>query len=74
MADNSKGDLEEIWDALLSRDAPRIRSTYNNLPTGDKKAVLVHLKSMAYESGWHMEQRISAQAALDALAANPKQV
>ena len=67
-------DLEEIWDALLSRDVQRIRSVYNSLEMEDQKAVLSHLKSMANDPGWHAEQRISAQAALEALTPESKQV
>lgn len=67
-------DLEEIWDALLSREVQRIRSVYNSLEKEDQKAVLNHLKNMANDPGWHAEQRISAQAALEALSINSKQV
>lgn len=67
-------DLEELWEALLSRDVQRIRSAYNSLKLEDQKAVLTHLKSMANEPGWHTEQRISARAALEALVTNSKQV
>ena len=74
MAGNSIHDLEEIWDALLSRDVQRIRSAYNSLEIEDQKAVLSHLMDMAIEPGWHAEQRISARAALEALASDSKQV
>ena len=74
MTGNFTHDLEEIWDALLSRDVRRIRSAYNSLEIEDQKAVFGHLKNMANEPGWHAEQRISARAALEALASDSKQV
>jgi hypothetical protein len=74
MTANDIHDLEELWDALLSRDVQRIRSAYNSLGGEDQKAVLTHLNRMANEPGWQTEQRISARATLEALASNPKQV
>ncbi len=66
--------LEEIWEALLSRDALRIRSTYNQMTVDEQQAVLTHLKRMKNEPGWHTEQRISAQIAVEVLAPDSKQV
>jgi hypothetical protein len=66
--------LEEIWDALLSRDVLRIRSTFNRLTAEEQRAVLTHLKHMENEPGWHREQRISAHAAVEALSPDSKQV
>ncbi len=74
MSGNNFNDLEEIWDALLSRDAQLIRSAYYSLEAEDQKAVLSHLKSMANEPGWHAGQQISARAALEALGMDSKQV
>ncbi len=72
--DNANNDLEALWDALLSREPERIRLAYRDLETGEQKAVLTHLERMTTEPGWHPEQRLSAQAALDALAPDTKQV
>jgi NADH:ubiquinone oxidoreductase subunit E len=74
MADNFFHGLKEIWDGLLSRDVARIRFVYNSLEMEDQKAVITHLKRMANEPGWLAEQRISARAALEALASDSKQV
>jgi hypothetical protein len=74
MADNIFHDLEDLWDALLSRDAQHIRAAYNSLAVEDQKAVLDHLINMVNEPGWHTEQRISARTALEALASHSKQV
>ena len=74
MTGNFQHDLEELWDALLSREVPRIISIYKSLQIEDQKAVLAHLKNMANEPGWQKEQRVSAQVALEALAPNSKQV
>jgi hypothetical protein len=74
MASNTMSDLENIWDALLSRNELRIRSAYESLLVDEQKAVLIHLRSMAVEPGWQNEQRISAQAALKTLAGGSEQV
>jgi hypothetical protein len=74
MMGNYIPDLEEIWDALLSRNVERIRSAFNSLEMGDQKAVLSHLKDMANEPGWQAEQCVSARAALEALISDSKQV
>ena len=59
--------LEEIWGALLSREVDMIRQAYSSLDVGSRKAVLNHLHTMVTDTGWHPEQVLSAQAALDAL-------
>lgn len=60
-------DPEMIWASLLSRDSQRIREMWQNLSREEQDAVYAHLKSMVSEDGWAEPQRISAQAALDAL-------
>lgn len=60
-------DLQDIWDALLSRQAERVLAMYNSLGSRDKERVLAHLMRMSTESGWHPEQRASAIAALAAI-------
>jgi hypothetical protein len=59
--------LENLWDSLLSREAGLIRAAYASLALDEQASVLAHLQRMAVEDGWHPQQRISAQAALDAL-------
>ncbi len=60
-------DLEDIWDALLSRQVERILAKYNSLSPQDKVGVVAHLMRMSQEPGWHPEQRDSAKAALTAI-------
>jgi hypothetical protein len=60
-------DLENIWDALLSRDAEQVRSAYNSLGPTERDQVLAHLLKMTSEEGWHPQQRESARAALAAI-------
>lgn len=52
---------------LLSRQPDEIEQVYASLDPDQRDAVLDHLHKMATESGWQPEQRISAQAALDAI-------
>ncbi len=60
--------LEWLWDCLLSRQAERVQEAFAGLQPDEQHAVLEHLQRMATESGWHPEQRLSAQAALEAIA------
>jgi hypothetical protein len=60
-------ELEDLWDALLSRQADQVRSAFRTLNSEQQRAVRLHLQRMTVEPGWHPEQRISAQAALEAL-------
>jgi hypothetical protein len=59
--------LENLWDRLLSRDLALVRSTFNELSAGEQQAVARHLKRMVSEPGWHPEQQLSAQTALEAI-------
>mgnify|MGYP006953618583 FL=1 len=59
--------LEILWDSLLSRDPKLIRKAFHTLSRSDRRNVLAHLHRMVTEPDWHPEQRISAQAALNAL-------
>jgi hypothetical protein len=61
---------EELWDALLSRQAELIRAAFASLDQTEQSAALAHLQRMASEAGWHPEQSESALAALAALAEN----
>jgi hypothetical protein len=63
----TEGSLENLWGQLLSRQADLVRQAYDLLSPAERQAVLSHLQRMANEPGWHEEQRISAQAALNAL-------
>jgi hypothetical protein len=69
MADQNMDDFrsEDLWDGLLSRQPRLICTVYNSLAPAEQKAVIAHLQRMAIEDGWHPEQRLSAQAALNAL-------
>ena len=61
-------DLEILWDQLLSRRPKRVKAAFQRLGPDEQRAVLAHLVRMANEPGWHPEQRVSAQASLDALS------
>jgi hypothetical protein len=60
-------DLENLWDSLLSREPEQVRAAFARLEPGERQSVVAHLRRMAGESGWHPEQRRSAEAALEAL-------
>ena len=60
-------DLEDLWDALLSRQVEHVRAAFYSLDEDRKAAVYDHLQRMVSEPDWHPEQRLSAQAALNAL-------
>jgi hypothetical protein len=65
-------EVEIVWEALLSRDEAQIRPAYLALDAETRGAVGAHLRVMTGEEGWHPEQVISAQAALDVIAAIEK--
>jgi len=58
---------DELWDAILSREAGRVLNAWKRLTHAEQKSLLAHLERMTSEPGWHPEQVISAQAALDAI-------
>lgn len=60
-------DLEDLWDGLLSRVPERVRAAFSQLEERERKAVSAHLRRMASEPGWHLEQRESARSALEIL-------
>ena len=59
--------IEQLWETLLSCDPSLIQRTYKLLAENEKKSVKNHLIKMATETGWHLEQKRSAQAAIDAI-------
>ena len=60
--------FENIWERLLSRESDQILAAFKSLTPDEKIAVREHLGKMVREPGWQPGQRISAQAALDAIA------
>lgn len=64
---DSSNSLEYIWDGLLSRHPAEIRLVFSALAAEERLVVIAHLQRMVSEAGWHPEQRLSAQAALQAL-------
>jgi hypothetical protein len=62
-----QSDLEIMWENLLSRNPERIRAAFSALTPKEQESILVHLNRMATESGWHPEQRRSAEAAVLAI-------
>lgn len=71
---DSESYLDNLWSALLSRDAQMVLSAFDSLNAEERKSVQAHLLRMTQESGWLPEQRISAQTALKILSKNTKQV
>jgi hypothetical protein len=64
---HSQVELEELWDALLSRQVEQIFKAFNSLDKEEKEAVITHLRKMSAEIGWHPEQAASAKSALIAI-------
>ena len=58
---------EQIWDDLLSRNPALIQKTYRNLTESDMKTVINHLIKITTEVGWHLEQKRSAQTAINVI-------
>jgi hypothetical protein len=65
--DESPNSLENLWGGLLSRQPELVRATFSTLDTEERAAIRAHLQRIVSEAGWHPEQRLSAQSALDAL-------
>ncbi len=59
--------LEDLWSSILSREDNKIRTAFYGLEPEEQKSVMDHLKKMASEPGWHPDQCLSAQTALQAL-------
>ncbi len=59
--------LEEIWDAILSRQPDLIRQAYKDLDQASQKVVVAHLHRMVSEPDWHPEQQVSAKIALEVI-------
>lgn len=59
--------LENAWNDLLSREPERIESCIKSLDDQSQTVVIEHLNQMITDEGWHPEQIISAQKALDTL-------
>jgi len=63
----SQDPLEILWDGLLSRDEKRIIAVFQFLDKSSQLEVVTHLNRMVSEEGWHPEQVLSAQAALNTI-------
>jgi rubrerythrin len=61
-------DPEDLWEQLLSRQATQIQAAFASLAPDEQTAVLAHLYRMAEEESWHLEQHLSARAALQVLS------
>jgi len=59
--------LDDLWDALLSRNPSKVQVAFLGLERNQQNFVLQHLNRMVSEVGWHPEQRESASVALKAL-------
>jgi len=56
--------LDDFWGDLLSRDPQSIEKAYKSIDIENREIVENHLRTMATEEGWHVEQVKSAQIAL----------
>lgn len=66
MSDDSQF-LTALWDALLSRQEQQICTAFASLSAAEQAAIRAHLRRMVTEPGWQLEQRRSAQIALNVL-------
>lgn len=64
-------ELEHLWDGLLSRQEDQVWEAYRSLDAKEQEVVIAHLMRMANETGWHPEQRRSAQVTLRILSNPP---
>jgi hypothetical protein len=65
-----KNEFDSTWEVLLSREPDRILAVFASLSPPEQEAVIAHLEKMVSEPGWQPGQRLSAQAALDAILKN----
>ncbi|MBI3159032.1 MAG: hypothetical protein HYZ26_05480 [Chloroflexi bacterium] len=59
--------IAEFWSEMLSGEAERARRAFAPLSADEQQAILLHLRRMTTEPGWHPAQMENARAALDAL-------
>ena len=59
--------VELFWESLLSRQPDQIQAAFNSVDQITQAQVLEHLRQMISEEGWHPEQALSAQTALEIL-------
>lgn len=67
ISNESMKTTEQIWDGILSQDSTLILATYNDENEANQKVILSHLQKMVNDEGWHLEQKMSAQIALDCI-------
>ena len=60
--------IEQLWEAILSRDAGLVAAAYSELDEIDRKEINKHLIKMTTEPGWHADQQRSAQIAIDIIS------
>jgi hypothetical protein len=60
--------VELFWESLLSRRPDQIQAAFNSVDKITQAQVLEHLRQMVTEEGWHPEQALSAQTALEIIA------
>lgn len=56
--------LEKMWGDLLSREPDHVVMAFEKLDPENRINVVMHLKAMVSEKGWHSEQKKSARIAL----------
>ncbi len=46
--------IDDLWDALLSRQPEQVRAAFRSLEPDQQHSVLAHLQRMTSEPGWHL--------------------
>ena len=70
---STPGQLDQLWDNILSRQPDLIRAAFATLDAPEQKTILTHLYRMMSESGWQPEQKDSAETAIQALTTQSNQ-
>ena len=70
---DTKDQLEMLWQGLLSQVPEDIKSAFATLDLASQEIVIIHLRRMVNEDGWQIEQRIAAETALKVLQIGPDQ-
>lgn len=59
--------IEKFWEEIFSRDPLRIKDAFATLSDQEQHEVYDHLKKMSCGDGWHLEQKVSADSALNVI-------
>jgi len=59
--------LEKLWSDLLSKQKELIQHAFDSCTPSEQRNIANHLRRMATEADWHVEQQKSAMFALKIL-------